>query len=161
MERFNFEGLKMTKCAKMSSCVPTQPWLDVYNPHFTAQRDTSVSAASRKIMHAMWHTHQRLFKRSLETALIACVMTNSDTGRLLLAFLIIFFYIYVLLSRLEAEEGENDNTHSWVANNDVTSSSHFIVYRCSLFFQSLLRLLVSTESWVTTAAPVRREFVER
>lgn len=60
-------------------------------------------------MHAMWHTHQGLFKRSLEAALIACVMTNSDTGRLLLAFLIIFFYIY---ASLEAEEGENDNTHS-------------------------------------------------
>lgn len=45
---FNCGGFRGAKYAKISLCMLSQPWLLVYNPHFSAQRDTSDAALSRK-----------------------------------------------------------------------------------------------------------------
>lgn len=48
MESFNYGGFRGAKYVKISLCMLSQPWLVVYNPHFSAQRDASDVALSRK-----------------------------------------------------------------------------------------------------------------
>lgn len=107
----SFQGFGTGKCVKSSSCVLPQSWLVVYNPHFSALRDTSGTAISRKTESCMQSaTHTQTQRKEICDSDIAyksrecqcahqlrplwsyCFMTKGHWQTLAMALLIISFF---------------------------------------------------------------------